>query len=172
MPDIERCDFLLILGANPMVSNGSLWTVPDFRGKAKAMRARGGRIAVVDPRRSETAAVADEHHFIRPATDVFLLLGLVHTLFDEKLVRLDRLAEHASGLEEVQAAVREFSPERMAARCGIDATTQRRLARQLASDAQRAAVYGRIGAPRTSGIRHAVQLAGGLAQCIDRQPRP
>jgi anaerobic selenocysteine-containing dehydrogenase len=144
VPDIERCDFLLILGANPMVSNGSLWTVPDFRGKAKALRARGGRIAVVDPRRSETAAVADEHHFIRPGADVFLLLGLVHTLFDEKLVQLGRLAEHAAGLDEVQAAVREFSPERTAARCGIDAATQRSLARQLAG-AERAAVYGRIG---------------------------
>src|ERR1700704_790781 len=71
VPDIERSDFLLILGANPMVSNGSLWTVPDYRGKAKAMRARGGRIVVVDPRRTETALAADEHHFIRPGTDVF-----------------------------------------------------------------------------------------------------
>jgi anaerobic selenocysteine-containing dehydrogenase len=144
VPDIERCDFLLILGANPMVSNGSLWTVPDFRGKAKAMRARGGCIAVVDPRRSETAAVADQHHFIRPGADVFLLLGLVHTLFDEKLVRLASLAEHVTGLGEVEQAVREFSPERMAARCGIDAPTQRQLARRLAG-AERAAVYGRIG---------------------------
>ena len=69
VPDIERCDFLLMLGANPVVSNGSLWTVPDFRGKAKALRARGGRMVVIDPRRTETAAVADEHHFIRPGAD-------------------------------------------------------------------------------------------------------
>ncbi|MFC3109534.1 molybdopterin-dependent oxidoreductase [Undibacterium arcticum] len=144
VPDIERADFLLILGANPMVSNGSLWTVPDFRGKAKALRARGGRIVVVDPRRSETAAVADEHHFIRPGADVFLLLGLVHTLFDEKLVRLGRLAEHVVGLGAVEAGVKDFSPERVAARCGFDAQTIRQLARQLAG-AERAAVYGRIG---------------------------
>lgn len=144
VPDIERSDFLLILGANPMVSNGSLWTVPDFRGKAKAMRARGGRIVVVDPRRSETAVVADEHHFIRPGADVFLLLGLVHTLFDEKLVRLGRLEEHTTGVAEVQAAVQEFTPERMAARCGIAAPMIRELARQLAG-AKHAAVYGRIG---------------------------
>lgn len=144
VPDIERTDFLLILGANPMVSNGSLWTVPDFRGKAKAMRARGGRIAVVDPRRSETAAVADEHHFIRPGADVFFLLGLVHALFDEKLVRLGRLAEYAAGVEAVEAAVRSYSPETVSARCGIDAQTIRTLARQLAG-AKQAAVYGRIG---------------------------
>ena len=79
VPDIERAQFLLIIGANPMVSNGSLWTVPDFRGKAKALRARGGKIVVVDPRRTETAEVADAHHFIRPGADVFFLLGLVHT---------------------------------------------------------------------------------------------
>ena len=79
VPDIERADFMLIIGANPMVSNGSLWTVPDFRGKARDMRARGGKIVVIDPRRSETASVADAHHFIRPGADVFLLLGLVHS---------------------------------------------------------------------------------------------
>ncbi len=144
IPDIERSDFLLIIGANPMVSNGSLWTVPDFRGKAKAMRARGGRIAVVDPRRSETAAAADEHHFIRPGSDVFFLLALAHTLFDENLVRLGRLAGHVAGVEAVQAAVAAFAPESVAARCGIDADAIRGLARQLAA-APRAAVYGRIG---------------------------
>ena len=88
VPDIERRDFLLMLGANPMVSNGSLWTVPDFRGKAKALQARGGRLVVVDPRRTETAGLADGHLFIRPGGDVFLLLGMAHTLFAEKLVRL------------------------------------------------------------------------------------
>src|SRR5438477_5386323 len=86
VPDIERCDFLLMLGANPLASHGSLWTVPDFRGKAKAMRARGGKLVVVDPRRTETAEIADAHHFIRPGADAFLLLGMVHTLFDENLV--------------------------------------------------------------------------------------
>ncbi|HKU94921.1 MAG TPA: molybdopterin-dependent oxidoreductase [Vineibacter sp.] len=144
VPDIERSDFLLILGANPVVSNGSLWTVPDFRGKAKALRARGGRIVVVDPRRTETADLADEHHFIRPGADVFLLLGLVHTLFDEKLVRLGRLAPHVAGLDALAAAVGAFSAERVAARCGIAAATIRALARTLAAT-DRAAVYGRLG---------------------------
>lgn len=144
VPDIERCDFLLMLGANPMASNGSLWTVPDFRGKAKAMRARGGRLVVIDPRRTETAEVADAHHFIRPGADVFLLLGMVHALFDENLVRLGRLAPYLAGVEAVQAAVRDFAPERVAVRCGIAAPTIRDLARELAR-AERAAVYGRIG---------------------------
>ena len=144
VPDIERCDFLLILGANPMVSNGSLWTVPDFRGKAKALRARGGKIVVVDPRRTETAGVADAHHFIRPGADVFFLLGIAHALFDEKLVRPGRLAEHCIGLDEVEHAVRDYAPERVAARCGIDAATMRDLARSLANT-PRAAIYGRIG---------------------------
>lgn len=144
VPDIDRCDYLLILGANPMVSNGSLWTVPDFRGKARAMRAHGGRIVVIDPRRTETADAADEHHFIRPGSDVFLLLGLVHTLFDENLVRLGRLAEHVTGLDEVAHAVKPFAPETVATRCGFEATTIRRLARELANS-EHAAVYGRMG---------------------------
>ncbi|MDI4635098.1 molybdopterin-dependent oxidoreductase [Pelomonas sp. V22] len=144
VPDIERCDWLLILGANPMVSNGSLWTVPDYRGKAKALRARGGRICVIDPRRTETAAAADEHVFIKPGGDVFLLLGMVHTLFDEGLVRPGRLAEHLNGLEELRAAVQPFAPELTEVGCGISAATQRRLARELAS-AKAGAVYGRIG---------------------------
>lgn len=144
VPDIERCDFLLMLGANPMASNGSLWTVPDFRGKARALHARGGRLVVVDPRRTETAAVADQHLFIRPGTDVFFLLGLVHTVFDEGLVRLRALAPHVAGLDALREAVAPFTPERMAARCGIAAATQRELARALVAS-ERAAVYGRIG---------------------------
>jgi len=144
VPDIEHSDFLLMLGANPMASNGSLWTVPDYRGKAKAMRARGGRIVVIDPRRSETAEVADEHLFIRPGADVFLLAAMAHTFFDEGLVRLSRLAEHVAGVETLREALVGFTPERVAARCGIDAVTIRRLARELAA-AERACVYGRIG---------------------------
>ncbi|HSV45872.1 MAG TPA: molybdopterin-dependent oxidoreductase [Ramlibacter sp.] len=144
VPDIARCDHLLMLGANPLASNGSMWCVPDFRGKAKAMRARGGKLVVVDPRRTETAQVADEHHFIRPGADVFLLLGLAHTLFDERRVRLGRLAELVTGIEQVQAAVQPYSPEAVAPRCGIEAAIIRRMARELA-DAPRSAVYGRIG---------------------------
>ncbi len=144
VPDIERTDFLLMLGANPMVSNGSLWTVPNFRDKAKALRARGGRLVVVDPRRTETADVADEHIFIRPGGDVFLLLGMVHTLFAEKLVRLGRLAEHVAGVEVLESAVAGFAAEKVSARCGIPTETIRTLARTLAA-AKHAVVYGRVG---------------------------
>lgn len=144
VPDIDRCDLLLILGANPAVSNGSLWTVPDFRGKAKAMRARGGRIVVIDPRRNETADLADEFHFIRPGSDVFFLAGIVHTLFDENLVQLGTLAQHVIGLDALAGAFAAFPPERVAARCGVAAGAIRTLARALAAT-ERAAVYGRLG---------------------------
>ena len=144
VPDIARCDFLLVLGANPLASNGSLWTVPDFRGKARALQARGGQLMVVDPRRTETAAMADTHHFIRPGSDVFLLLGLVHTLFAEKWVKLGRLAPWVQGVDAVEAAVAPFSVDAVAARCGMAASTIRGLAHQLAHS-PRAAVYGRIG---------------------------
>ncbi len=144
VPDIERCDFLLMLGANPMVSNGSLWTVPDFRGKAKALCARGGRIVVVDPRRNETAAVADRHVPIRPGGDVFLLLGMVQALYAEGRVRLGRLEAMVEGIDALRDAVAAFTPEAVAARCGIDAATIRELAQTLATT-PRAAVYGRIG---------------------------
>jgi anaerobic selenocysteine-containing dehydrogenase len=144
LPDITRTDYLLVLGANPLVSNGSMWTVPDFRGKAKALQARGGKLVVIDPRRTETAAVADAHHFIRPNSDVFLLAAMVNTLFAEGLVKLSTVADWVTGVAEVQQAVAPFTPEAVATRCGIATDTIRTLARDLAS-AQRAAVYARIG---------------------------
>jgi anaerobic selenocysteine-containing dehydrogenase len=144
VPDIARTDYLLVLGANPLASNGSMWTVPDFRGKAKALRARGGKFVVIDPRRTETAALADEHHFIRPGADVFLLAGMVHTIFEEKLVRLGRLEPLVDGVDALRSAFAAFTPGAVAGRCGIAATDIRRLAREFAA-APRAAVYGRIG---------------------------
>ena len=144
LPDISRTDHLLVLGANPLVSNGSMWTVPDFRGKAKALRARGGKLVVIDPRRTETAAVADAHHFIRPNADVFLLAAMVRTLFDEGLVRLGSVADWVVGVDAVREVVAPFTPEAVAPRCGIAADTIRTLTRELAA-APRAAVYARIG---------------------------
>ncbi|MDP1900504.1 MAG: molybdopterin-dependent oxidoreductase [Rubrivivax sp.] len=144
VPDIARSHYLLVIGANPMASNGSLWTVPDFRGKARALRERGGRLVVIDPRRTETAAVADAHHFIRPGADIFLLAAMVHTLFDEGLVRTGRLAEHLNGVDDLRQAMQAFAPERVAARCAIDALTIRQLARELAA-AESGCVYGRLG---------------------------
>jgi anaerobic selenocysteine-containing dehydrogenase len=144
VPDLARTDLLVVIGANPMVSNGSMWTVPDFRGKTKAMQARGGKLVVIDPRRTETAELADQHLFIRPGGDAFLLLGIASSLFAERQVRLGRLAPHVEGLAALEAAVGDFTPERVAARCGISAPEIRALAHALATT-ERAAVYGRIG---------------------------
>ena len=94
VPDIDRTDHLIILGANPLASNGSLLTAPDMRGRLRASASRGGKVVVIDPRRSRTAEEADEHHFIRPGTDAFLLLAMVNVLFAEGLVEPGPLAEH------------------------------------------------------------------------------
>jgi len=144
IPDIDRTDYLLILGANPFASNGSLMTAPDYPGRLRKLRARGGKFVVVDPRRSKTAEEADEHLFIRPGTDAHFLFAVVHTLFEEELVSLGTVADHVAGVEEVEHLAGEFSPEAVAPVCGIDAATIRRTARELAT-ASRAAVYGRIG---------------------------
>jgi anaerobic selenocysteine-containing dehydrogenase len=144
VPDIDRTDYLLMLGADPFVSNGSLLTAPDLPGRLRALKQRGGKIVVIDPRRSRTATEASEHHFIRPGSDAYFLFGIVNTLFTAGLVKLGRLAEHTVGVDQIEAAARPFTPEAVAARCGIDATVIRRLAGELAR-AERAAVYGRIG---------------------------
>ena len=144
IPDVDRTDYLLILGANPLVSNGSLLTAPNMRDRIRALRARGGRVVVIDPRRTRTAEEADEHHPIQPGADALLLFALVHTLFAEGLVNPGRLAGHLNGLEEVRALAAAFAPEAVAPACRIAAEDIRRIARELAA-APRAAVYGRIG---------------------------
>jgi anaerobic selenocysteine-containing dehydrogenase len=144
LPDLDRTDHLLMLGANPLASNGSLVTAPDFPGRLKAISARGGRVVVVDPRKSETAVRADEHLFIRPGTDALWLAALVHTLFEEKLDSIGRLEQWVEGVEEIRSLVSAFTPERVADICGIDAATTRRQARDLAN-ASAGAVYGRMG---------------------------
>ncbi len=144
VPDLERTEYLLLLGANPLVSNGSLMTAPDMRGRLRGLRQRGGKLVVIDPYRTRTAQEADEHHFITPGHDAHLLFAMIHTLFAEGLVKPGRLAEHTLGLEQVRDLAQPFAPERVASLCGIDAETIRRLARDLAA-APRAAVYGRIG---------------------------
>ncbi|HEX8632077.1 MAG TPA: molybdopterin-dependent oxidoreductase [Catenuloplanes sp.] len=144
VPDLDRTDLLVLLGANPWESNGSLCTAPDFPGRVRAIQARGGRFVVIDPRRTRTAAAADEYLPIRPGTDALLLFAIAHTLFAEDLVRLGTLREHLSGLDEVRRLAADFAPERVAARCAVSAADIRRLARELAA-APTAAVYGRIG---------------------------
>ena len=144
IPDIDRTDHLLVLGANPLASNGSLMTAPDFRGRLRALQERGGKLVVVDPRRSRTAEMADEHHFIRPAHDAHLLAAMAWTLLDEDLADPGALGPHLEGLQRLPEALAPFTPEAVAAACGIDAETIRRMARELAA-APMAAVYGRIG---------------------------
>lgn len=172
VPDIDRTDLLVVLGGDPRTSNGSLWTVPDVGGRLDALRARGGRLVVVDPRRSRTAAKADDHLAIRPGTDVWLLAALVTALFEEDLVDLgDHLAAHVAGLDAVRDAVAGLTPERVAERCGLDAAAIRRLARDLA-DADHAVVYGRLG---TTVVRHGtlaswlVDVVNALTGNLDRE---
>ncbi|WP_433660947.1 molybdopterin-dependent oxidoreductase [Nocardia sp. CA-128927] len=141
VPDLDRTDYLLMLGANPLESNGSLCTAPDFPGRLKALQRRGGRFVVVDPRVTRTAKLADEHLFIRPGSDAYLLFGIVHTLFAEDLTDV-RVA--VDGLDELRTAAAAFSPDSVAVRTGVPAATVIRLARELAA-APTAAVYARIG---------------------------
>ncbi|MEV0462305.1 molybdopterin-dependent oxidoreductase [Nocardia tengchongensis] len=141
VPDLDRTDYLLMLGANPLESNGSLCTAPDFPGRLKALRQRGGRFVVVDPRRTRTAKLADEHLFVRPGSDAYLLFGIVHTLFAEELTDI---RVEVNGLDEIRAAAADFPPELVAERTGVAAETVVRLARELAA-ARTAAVYARIG---------------------------
>lgn len=144
VPDLERTDYFLIFGANPVVSNGSLMTAPNMKDRLGAIRARGGRVVVVDPRRTETAAIADEHIAIRPATDALLLAAMLHVIFADRLVRLGRLEGTVKNLGGLANFVREFPPERVARRTGVAPEVTRRLARDFAQ-ATGAACYGRVG---------------------------
>ncbi|MDI3418952.1 molybdopterin oxidoreductase family protein [Streptomyces luteolus] len=144
VPDLDHTDHLLLLGANPLESNGSLCTAPDFPGRLKALRERGGTLTVVDPRATRTAKLADRHLAIRPGADALLLAALVHVLFEESLISLGRLEPYVEGMGQVRDAVGEFSPEAVAGACDVPAAEIRALARELAA-APAAAVYGRIG---------------------------
>ncbi|MFH8434743.1 molybdopterin-dependent oxidoreductase [Streptomyces sp. NPDC018007] len=144
VPDLDRTDHLLLIGANPLESNGSLCTAPDFPGRLKALRRRGGALTVIDPRRTRTARLADRHIAIRPGADALLLAALAHTLLDEKLADPGPLAEHLDGMDRLAAALAGFTPDAVAAACDVDADTITAVARELAA-APTAAVYGRIG---------------------------
>jgi len=144
IPDIDHTDYFLMLGANPIASNGSIMTVPDVGKRIKALKARGGKLVVVDPRRSETAEVASEHLFIQPGTDVALLLGLLNTLFTEQLTKASPALDATDGVEAIAAAVSEFTAEKMAAYCAVPAEQIKQLARDFAA-AEHAVCYGRMG---------------------------
>ncbi|MEV7388928.1 molybdopterin oxidoreductase family protein [Streptomyces sp. NPDC091215] len=144
VPDLDHTDHLLLIGANPLESNGSLCTAPDFPGKLKALKARGGTLTVIDPRRTRTAKLADRHIAIRPGADALLLAAMAQVLFEEGLVNLGDLAPHIEGLDGLRAELGDFTPDAVAHTCDVDADTIRVLARELAA-APTAAVYGRIG---------------------------
>jgi anaerobic selenocysteine-containing dehydrogenase len=157
IPDVDRTDFMLILGGNPVVSNGSLMTAPGIGHRLKAIGERGGKVVVVDPRRTETAELADQHHFIRPGADVLLMLGLLHTIFAEGLAAPGRLAGFTDGVEALRQSVQAFPPERVAEAAGIDAGSIRALARSFAG-AKSAVCYGRMGV--------STQTFGGVTQWL------
>lgn len=142
--DIDRTQRLVILGANPAVSNGSLSIMPGAKRRIKAVRDRGGKVVVIDPRRTETTRLADQHVAVRPGGDLYLLLGMLHVLIDENLWDTAALDKLATGRHELAELVRHATPEAMAARAGVDADEIRALAREHAA-AESAAIYARIG---------------------------
>jgi len=144
VPDIDRTDYLLCLGANPRVSNGSFLTAPNIRERLQGIRQRGGRVVVIDPRRSETAREADEHLAILPGGDAAFLLSLVQVILQEGLARRDRIAGLSIGFEEIERRLIHFTPERVAAVTGLVPDVIRRVAREF-SAARTSAAYSRVG---------------------------
>ena len=161
VPDLDRTSYFLVLGANPMASNGSLMTVPDFPQRLRDLKARGGRMVVLDPRRTETAKVASEHVFVRPGTDAAVLLAMVHVLFEEGLTNPPAYVDHVDRLRELVA---EFTPERAERASGVAADTIRRLTREFAG-ADAAAAYGRMGLS-TQGFGSICQWAVNLLNLL------
>jgi anaerobic selenocysteine-containing dehydrogenase len=144
VPDLDRTNFFLILGANPAVSNGSMMTAPGMNRRLQEIRQRGGKVILIDPRSTETAKLADRHIFIRPGTDVLLLLALLHVVFEEGLTDGRHLASLTKGVETIGKLVADFPPDKVASITGIDSDQIRQLARDFAS-AESAVCYGRIG---------------------------
>ncbi|MDB5072935.1 MAG: dehydrogenase [Candidatus Eremiobacteraeota bacterium] len=157
IPDVDRTGYFLCMGANPLASNGSIMTAPGMRSRMKAVQSRGGRVVVIDPRRTETAAVADEHLFIRPGADALFLLAIVDTIFESGAARLGRLAEFTDGFDDLRAVARAFPAHRVAAKTGISEDTILRIAREFAA-APHAVAYGRVGL--------STQSFGGLCQWL------
>ncbi|MDI3285218.1 molybdopterin-dependent oxidoreductase [Polyangium sp. 15x6] len=144
IPDIDHTDYFLVFGANPAASGGSIMTLGDVRGRLSGVRERGGKFILFDPRKTETAGFADEHHFIRPGSDAALLLGMLHVVFEENLYDAGALSDIADGVPELRAIAARFSPERVSEPTGVPALVIRRIAREFAR-ARRAVAYGRMG---------------------------
>lgn len=145
VPDVDRTQLFVCIGGNPVASGGSIMGAPGFGKRVEALQARGGRFVVIDPRRTESAAIADEHLPIRPGTDVFLLLALLHEVFSSGRGSLGHLAPQVAGLDALREAVLRFDPARLADRTGLPLERLVRLAHELC-DEPRALVYGRVGA--------------------------
>ncbi|NJM52706.1 MAG: pyridoxal-phosphate dependent enzyme, partial [Blastocatellia bacterium] len=141
IPDIDHTDFFLILGGNPLASNGSLMTSPDVKNRLEAIEKRG-KVVVIDPRKTETAAFASEHFFIKPATDAYFLLAIINTLFAENLVNLGRLAEFTDSVKILREVSNEFTPEKAENLTGISADEIKRITREFAKS-ETAICYGR-----------------------------
>ncbi len=170
IPDVDRTSWFLVIGANPMASNGSLMTVPDFPQRVRDLRERGGRMVVLDPRRTETAKVADEHHFVRPGSDAFVLLAMLHVLIVEA-DSAPAVASYVDGLATVVDLVADFTPERAEAMSGLPAAEIRRLALELAT-ADAGVVYSRIGVsagPWGTVCQWAVNCLNILSGNLDRR---
>ena len=144
IPDIDNTEYMLMLGANPAASNGSLMTAPDVKNRLKAITKRGGKVVLVDPRRTESAKLATDHHFIRPGTDVFLLAAILNSLFKNDSVNLGRLSSFTKGVEQLKTAVAEFTSQNVSQITGIEPATIETIATEFAT-AKRAVVYGRMG---------------------------
>ncbi|NNE59015.1 MAG: molybdopterin-dependent oxidoreductase, partial [Hellea sp.] len=144
VPDIDRTQFMVIVGGNPMASNGSIWTVPNFRKRVQRLQERGGKLVVIDPRRTETAKVADEHHFVRPGTDTAFFLGVLKSLKTQNLIKPGRLEPMLENFPEFLARLDNFDLEALSAHCGIGADAIHDIAAQLGSG-QPAIMYGRMG---------------------------
>jgi anaerobic selenocysteine-containing dehydrogenase len=157
VPDIDRTDYMLILGGNPIASNGSMMTVPDVAHRLKAIQERGGKVIVIDPRHTETAEKASEHHFIKPGTDAFFLLAMIYTIFKDKSVNLGKLSEFTDGIAQVRKVANDFSPQKVAPLVGIPAADIRRIARDFVA-ANSAVCYGRVGV--------STQAFGGVCQWL------
>ncbi|MGI9284933.1 MAG: molybdopterin-dependent oxidoreductase, partial [Pseudomonadales bacterium] len=170
IPDIDHTQYMLMLGANPLASNGSMMTVPNVKKRLQALQARGGKLIVIDPRRSETAALADTHHFIRPGSDAYLLLAIIHVLFEENWIKVDDWQARLQDFAKLEQAVRDFSPKLAAQHTGIAAATIQDIAKDLAS-AESAVCYGRMGVSTQQHgtvCQWAIQIINLLTGNLDR----
>jgi len=157
VPDIDRTDHMILMGANPLASNGSMMTAPGMNKRLKNIQDRGGNFIVIDPRHTETSQIADQHHFIYPGEDVFLLLSMLQVIFDRGLDKLGRMGPYVKGLEYLREAISKYNPSSVSGRIGIPALIIERIAIEFA-ETERAVCYGRMGL--------STQIHGGLCQWL------